>query len=94
MPLREALLGLGRFDALLLQRLLLIQELLRAQRPTGHPVDVTFSAWGRLGWRGCCGHWRLVVVDEGACEDLTSMPRECRAEACLFLPKLVERMGL
>jgi hypothetical protein len=101
MPLRTVVLQLGersrvlgRFDAMIFQRLQHIQDLLRAQRPTGNPVDIIFSAWGKLGWSGRRGYWRLVVVDDENCEDLTSMPRECRAEACLFLPKLVERMGL
>lgn len=100
-PLREVVRQLGeqsrtpgRFDAMIFQRLERIQELLLAQRPTGHPVDVTFPSWGKLGWSGRRGRWRLVVVDDEACEDLLAMPRECRAEACLVLPKLVERMGL
>jgi hypothetical protein len=85
---------LSRFDDMIFQRLQRIQELLRAQRPAGHPVDVPFPSWGKIGWSGRRGYWRLVVVDDDLCEDLLLMPRECRAEACLVLPKLVERMGL
>jgi hypothetical protein len=94
LPLREVL---HRFDAMICQRLQCIQALLRTQRPTGHPVDVVFPAWGKIGWSGRGGYWRLVVIDDEKCEeceDLMRMPRECRAEACLVLPKLVERMGL
>ena len=54
-----------------------------------------FPPWGKLGWSGRRGQgWRLVVVDDEACEDLRAMPRTCRAEACLVLGKLVERLGL
>jgi hypothetical protein len=89
-PLLPLHVVLSSFDDMIFQRLEHIQELLRAQRPTGQPVDVVFPSWGKLGWSG----GRLVVIDDDLCADLTSMPRECRAEACLFLPKLVERMGL
>ena len=86
--------ALGNCDNTIFQQLQRIQELLRAQRPTGHPVDTAFPPWGKLGWSGRRGLWHLVVIDDEACEDLMSMPRQCRAEACLILPKLVERMGL
>jgi len=101
LPLREIVrqLGehtrtLGGFDRMIFQRLRHVQVLLREQRPTGLPIDVPFPPWGKLGWSRRRGYWRLVVVDEEDCEDLLAMPRECRSEACLFLPKLVERMGL
>ena len=101
LPLREVMLQIGersrtlnRFDGMIFQRLQRLQENLRAQRPTGHPVDVAFPSWGKLGWSGRRGYWRLVVLDDESCEDLMLMSRQCRAEACLVLPKLVERMGL
>jgi len=72
-----------------------IEQMLRDRRPYGHPVDVPFPPWGKLGWSGRRDRrWRLVVVDEDACEDLRDMPRECRAQACLVLGKLVKRLDL
>jgi hypothetical protein len=71
-----------------------IERSIRTRRPSGHPVDVPFPPWGKLGWSGRRGHSRLVVVDDEACEDLSAMPRACRAEACLILAKIVERLGL
>lgn len=85
---------LNRQDDTIFQLLQRIQKQLRDQRPTGHPVDVPFPPWGKLGWSGRRGYWRLVVVDEDECEDLKTMPRRCWADACLVLPKLVARMGL
>lgn len=71
-----------------------IEDGIRRRRSTGGPVDVPFPPWGKLGWSGRRGRrWRLVVVDDEACEDLAAMPRECRAEACFVLHKLVERLG-
>lgn len=101
MPLREVVRRLVTYsrelDALdteISQQLQQIQDRFRERRPTGYPVDVAFPPWGKLAWTGRRGRWRLVVIDDEECEDLMSMPRECRAEACAFLPKLVERMGL
>src|SRR5262249_33076159 len=71
-----------------------IERSIRAQRPSGHPVDVAFHPWGKLGWSARRGRWRLVVVDEDDCEDLLTMPRECRVQACLVIGKLVDRLGL
>jgi hypothetical protein len=71
-----------------------IESVIRNRRPIGHPVDVPFLPWGKLGWSGRRGRWRLVVLDDDVCEELRSMPRQCRAEACLVLGKLVERLGL
>jgi hypothetical protein len=76
------------------RKLAAIEGAIRIRRPSGHPVDVPFPPWGKLGWSGRRGHWRLVVVDDEACEDLSAMPRACRAEACLVLAKIVERLGL
>jgi hypothetical protein len=70
------------------------EALFREKRPTGYPVDVPFPPWGRLGWSGRRNRWRLVVIDEDECEDLLSMPRDCRADACALLRKLAERMGV
>ncbi len=72
-----------------------VERAIRSRRPSGPPVDVPFQPWGKLGWSGRRDrHWRLVVVDNEACEDLCAMPRECRAKACLVLGKLVDRLGL
>lgn len=76
------------------RKLSAIEDAIRQRRPAGHPVDVPFPPWGKLGWSGRRGQWRLVVVDDEACEDLRSMPRACRAEACLVLGKLVARLDL
>ena len=77
------------------RKLAAIEEGIRRRRSTGGPVDVPFPPWGKLGWSGRRDHgWRLVVVDDEECEDLSAMPRECRAEACLVLGKLVARLGL
>lgn len=71
------------------------EHVIRTRRPIGHPVDVPFPPWGRLGWSGRRGkHWRLVVVDEEACEDLAAMPRACWTDACFVLGKLVDRLAL
>jgi hypothetical protein len=71
-----------------------IEIVIRAKRSTGGPVDVPFLPWGKLAWSGRRGNWRLVVIDDEECEDLLSMPRLCRMDACHVLPKLVERMKL
>lgn len=71
-----------------------LEDVIRQRRPAGRPVDVPFPPWGKLGWSGRRGRWRLVVVDDEKCEDLLAMPRACRAEAFLVLGKLVERLGL
>lgn len=71
-----------------------IEHEIRSRRPDGRPVDVPFAPWGKLGWSGRRGRWRLVVVDEDACEDLNSMPQLCRLDACRVLGKLVERLEL
>lgn len=71
------------------------QQLFRERRPTGYPIDVAFPPWGKLGWSGRRGRWRLVVIeDEETCTDLLDMPRDCRADACHLLRRLAERMGL
>lgn len=71
-----------------------IEIVIRAKRSTGGPVGVPFPPWGKLAWSGRRGFWRLVVIDDEECEDLLSMPRECRTDACHVLHKLVERMDL
>jgi hypothetical protein len=77
------------------RKLATIERMIRARRPNGHPVDVAFPPWGKLGWSGGRGRrWRLVVVDDEECEDLPAMPRACRAEACLVLGKLLARLAL
>ena len=85
---------LGALDDDIGRKLRTVEDAIRLRRPSGRPVDVPFPPWGKLGWSGRRGHWRLVVVDDEECEDLHAMPRECRAEACLVLGKLVERLGL
>jgi len=70
------------------------EMIIRAKRSTGGPVGVPFPPWGKLAWSGRRGFWRLVVIDDEECEDLLSMPRECRMDACHVLHKLVERMEL
>jgi NAD-dependent dihydropyrimidine dehydrogenase PreA subunit len=77
--------------SLALQR---FQDIVRQRRPAGYPVDVAFPPWGKLAWSGRRGRWRLVVIDEDECEDLLSMPRLCRSDACMVLPKLAERLGI
>jgi hypothetical protein len=76
------------------RKIVTIEHVIRDQRPGGHPVDVPFPPWGKLGWSGRRQHWRLVVVDEDACEDLIAMPRVCRVDAFHVLGKLVDRLGL
>jgi hypothetical protein len=101
-PLREVVVQLAaksrqlnELDDKIGNALATIEHTIRSRRPSGHPVDVPFPPWGKLGWSGRSEHtWRLVVIDDDACEDLRAMPRECRAEACLLLGKLVERLGL
>ncbi len=85
---------LSALDDQIGQALAAIESAIRDRRPVGHPIDVPFPPWGKLGWSGRRGRWRLVVVDEDACEDLCAMPRECRAQACHVLGKLVDRLGL
>jgi hypothetical protein len=70
------------------------EEIIRARRSTGGPVGIPFPPWGKLAWSGRRGFWRLVVIDDEECEELLSMPRECRMDACHVLHKLVERMEL
>jgi hypothetical protein len=101
LPLREVVRQLfeksrelNTLDDEIAQKLQHIQNVIRTRRPTGHPVDVAFPPWGKLGWSGRRGRWRLVVIDEDECEDLMNMPRLCRTDACHVLPKLVERLGL
>lgn len=100
-PLREVVAQLaaksrqlGALDDEIGRKLSAIEEGIRQRRSTGGPVDVPFPPWGKLGWSGRRGRWRLVVVDNEECEELSAMPRECRVEACLVLGKLVERLGL
>lgn len=100
-PLREVIVQiaaksrqLGALDDEIERKLSAIEDVIRQRRSTGGPVDVPFPPWGKLGWSGRRGRWRLVVVDDEECEDLSAMPRACRAEACLVLGKLVERIGL
>ena len=85
---------LNELDDRIADALAAIERVLRARSSMKYPVDVSFPPWGKLGWSGRRGLWRLVVVDEDACEDLFTMPRACRAEACLTLGKLVARLGL
>ncbi len=100
-PLREVVVQLvaktrqlSSLDDEIGTKLATIEQLIRARRPNGHPIDVPFPPWGKLGWSGRRGRWRLVVVDDEECEDLSAMPRACRAEALGVLGKLVERLGL
>lgn len=100
-PLREVVVQittmnrqLNALDDEIGRKLAAIEMAIRSRRPSGHPVDVPFSPWGKLGWSGRRGRWRLVVVDDEECEDLCEMPRQCCAEALLVLGKLVERLGL
>jgi hypothetical protein len=59
------------------RKLSAIEEGIRRRRSTGGPVDVPFPPWGKLGWSGRRDRgWRLVVVDDEACEDLSAMPRD------------------
>ena len=86
---------LGALDDEIGRKIAAIEDAIRGRRADGGPVDVPFPPWGKLGWSGRRGRrWRLVVVDDEACEDLRDMPRECRAQACLVLGKLVARLGL
>jgi len=100
-PLREVVVQLAskskrlsELDDQIGRALAAIERVIRDRRPHGYPVDVPFPPWGKLAWSGRHRHWRLVVVDEDACEDLASMPRACRAQAYLVLGKLVERLEL
>jgi hypothetical protein len=100
-PLREVVVQLsiknrqlGALDDQVARALAEISHVIRSHRPTGHPVDVPFPPWGKLGWSGRRGHWRLVVLDEEDCEDLSETPRQCRSDACHVLGKLVDRLGL
>ena len=85
---------LGELDNEIGCALATIERAIRARRPIGHPVDVPFPPWGKLGWSARRGRWRLVVVHDEACEDLFTMPRVCRADACHVLCKLVDRLSL
>jgi hypothetical protein len=85
---------LGTLDDAIGSQLSAIEDAIRRRRPAGHPVDVPFPPWGKLGWSGRRGRWRLVVLDDDDCEDLYRMPRACRVDACLVLGKLVDRLGL
>jgi len=85
---------LGALDDDIGRKLATIEESVRRLRPSGYPVDVPFPPWGRLGWSGRKGRWRLVVLDDDICEDLRQMPRECRTDACFVIGKLVARLGL
>jgi hypothetical protein len=101
-PLREVVAQLAtksrQLDALddaIGRKLAAIEDGIRRRRSSGGPVDVPFPPWGKLGWSGRRGRgWRLVVVDDEECEDLCDMPRECRAEACRVLGKLLARLDL
>jgi hypothetical protein len=92
--LRQKTTRLNDLDSAIVQCIKLVEANLRERRPTGHPVDVAFPPWGKLGWSGRRGRWRLVVIDEDECEDLLNMPRLCRADACIALPRLMQRMGV
>lgn len=101
MPLRDVVRGiverqqeLNRRDDEIGQTLRQVESVIRQRRTTGGPVDVPFPPWGKLAWSGRRGFWRLVVIDDDACEELFNMPRLCRMDACHVLHKLVERMGL
>jgi hypothetical protein len=100
-PLREVIAQivaknrqLGALDDDIGRKLRAIEAAIRRRRPSGRPVDVPFPPWGKLGWSSRRGCWRLVVVDDEECEDLSAMPRECRTDACFVLGKLVKRIGL
>lgn len=72
-----------------------IERAILVRRPTGHPVDVPFPPWGKLGWSSRRGRWRFVVVeDEETCTDLFNMPALCRSDACHVVERLVSKMGL
>lgn len=93
--LAEAARTLNHLDDEIGKQLRKFERAVLAKRPTGYPVDVPFPPWGKLGWSGRRGRWRLVVLeDEETCTDLFNMPRECRADACHQLHKLAERMNL
>jgi hypothetical protein len=100
-PLREVVVQIAARNRQLLalddeigRKIVEIEQVIRDHRPGGHPVDVPFPPWGKLGWSGRRQNWRLVVVDEDACEDLIAMPSVCRVEAFHVLGKLVDRLGL
>ena len=101
LPLREVIAQiaimnqrLSTLDEEIGQKLAAIENSMRCRRSVGGPVDVPFAPWGKLGWSGRRGRWRLVVIDDEACEDLSAMPRRCRTEACFVLGDLVKRLGL
>lgn len=86
---------LHQLDDAIGMRLRKIERAILQRRPTGYPVDVPFPPWGKLGWSGRRGRWRLVVLeDDEYCTDLFGMPALCRVDACHVLPKLIERLGL
>lgn len=85
---------LNTLDDAIGQKLHEIECLIRERRPTGYPIDVPFPPWGRLGWSGRRGRWRLVVLDEDECEDLCDMPNLCYVDAIHVLDKLLRKMGL
>lgn len=100
-PLREVVAQLaiknrqlGTLDDKITRVFAEIERVIRERRPHGHPVDVPFPPWGKLGWSGRRGRWRLVVLDEEDCEDLSETPRQCRSDACHVLGKLVDRLSL
>jgi NAD-dependent dihydropyrimidine dehydrogenase PreA subunit len=100
-PLREVVAQLviknrqlGDLDNQVARALAEIERVIRERRPIGHPVDVPFPPWGKLGWSGRRGHLRLVVLDDDDCEDLAAMPQRCRVDACHVIGKLVERLSL
>ena len=56
LPLREVLLQmaikrrqLGALDDAIGSQLSAIEDAIRKRRPSGHPVDVPFPPWGKLG---------------------------------------------
>lgn len=85
---------LGELDDEIERQLTAIERAIRARRPSGHPASVPFPPWGRLGWSGRRGRWRLVVLEDDACTDLSRMPRVCRVDAYRVLGALVQRLGL
>lgn len=93
--LAEGQRNLNRLDDEIGSKLRKIERAILARRPTGYPVEVPFPPWGKLGWSGRRGRWRLVVrEDEETCTDLFNMPALCRVDACHVVGKLVRKMGL
>jgi NAD-dependent dihydropyrimidine dehydrogenase PreA subunit len=85
---------IDQLDDAIGQALARTEHVFRERYTAGRPVDVPFPPWGKLAWSGRQGRWRLVVIDEDECEELSSMPALCRTDACHVLHKLAKRMDL